>query len=249
MAVIGLLCPGFVTASENPEIQNRGLTNSLQANRSLLDEYQNEYIAFKKIYAANPSRASQRKLKNIEDKIRALEEDSEELRSFLPLSRQAGEFIRDLVSKKKREAASSPRPETTYQMHERALKYVSENKFREAVKLYEDIVMKNPDDDEAYLIMGHTYLLMGQYQKAERAFHNAVNIDPENIREITPFYENTALQNPDSDTAHANLGYAFLIVGEAIKARGAFLEALQINPQNEAAQNGLRGVERLINNQ
>lgn len=258
---------GPAAAEEAPEL-NPGLAKSLQANRSLLRKYQNEYVQLKGSLAPDPAESDLRRLKDLEDKIRVLEEDSEELQSFLPLGRQAEAFVTDLMTKKARgerikqvrsatdllqEAelkhampASSAKAEDSTRMHERALKYVTEGRFRDAVQLYEEIVMKEPEDDEAYLIMGHTYLLMGQYQKSERAFQNAVHIDPANIGEIVPFYENTILQNPDSAPAYANLGYAYLMVGDVLRAKNAFVESLRIDPENAAAQNGLLYLERLI---
>ena len=91
--------------------------------------------------------------------------------------------------------------------------------------------------------MGHTYLLSGSYEKAEAAFQNAAHIDPENLNEITPFYENIVLQNPEDDSAHTNLGYAYLILGEFVKAKEAFQDALSINPENGQALNGLHALE------
>ncbi len=256
-----------VCGAEEPTNQNRGLLNSLQANRSLLSKYQKEYILQKKEQLSSSTDVSQRKLADLEQKIKALEEDSEELQSFLPMSHRAEEFVWDLMSKKmrvekikldqavenlmketelkRRMATSSDEAQSAYQMHERALNLVTEGQFKEAVQLYEEIVLRNPDDDEAYLIMGHTYLLMGLHKKAERAFNNAVHIDEANIREITPFYENAILQNPDSDTAYTHLGYAQLIVGNIPASANAFTEALRINPENQSAQSGLMYLERL----
>lgn len=257
----------FALTASAEEPANRGLMNSLRANRSLLAKYQAECLELQRQRQKSPSDELSRKIAELEEKIRILGEDSEELQSFLPTDRRAEEFVEDLMSKKavterekKSEAAenllseaalkhglpaTSEDAQSPYQMHERALKLVTEGRFAEAVSLYEDIVMRNPDDDEAYLIMGHTYLLMGKPYRAERAFDNAVHIDPSNLGEITPFYENMVLQNPDSDSAYANLGYAEMMVGNFFKSRDAFAEALRINPGNLYAQNGLEILERV----
>ncbi|HXV18523.1 MAG TPA: tetratricopeptide repeat protein, partial [Candidatus Omnitrophota bacterium] len=124
-------------------------------------------------------------------------------------------------------------------LHQTALDLVAERRYVEAAKIYQEIVLTEPDDDQAYLIMGHVYLLSGSPGKAEEAFSNAVHIDPANIQEITPFYENIILQNPDDDDGYANLGFARIIVGDFLKAREAFLQALEINPDNPAALEGL----------
>ena len=228
--------------------------HSLEANQSLLNQCRNEYVLLKNQLADHPSETLKRKMRDLIDKIRLLEEDSAELKSFLPPSRQAQGFLEELMTRKNRaeETRHIPRQripaddEEVFKMHEKALKCVSEKRYNEALEIYQDIVIKNPDDDQAYLIMGHTYLLTGQYQKAERAFNYAVNIDPQNINEITPFYENMVLQNPDDDMAYTELGYAYLIVGNLGKAQSAFGEAVHINPENAPAQRGSAFVRKLL---
>ncbi|MBI3252655.1 MAG: tetratricopeptide repeat protein [Candidatus Omnitrophica bacterium] len=143
--------------------------------------------------------------------------------------RAANDFLREIILKVKRPGV----------LQDKALELVAQKKYREAARVYEEIVLSQPDDDETYLILGHTDLLAGDYEKAENAFYNAVHIDPENIGRITPFYENIAIQNPGDDTAYANLGYAYLVVGDAPKAAGAFQNALELNPENTPALQGL----------
>ena len=257
-------------AASEADDANAGLLHSLQANRSLLLQYQNELLELKSKAAGKPSDTLKRKISQLEEKIKILTNDSDELLSFLSVKKRAREFLTDLMVKKidteKRKQSQAaeellqtigqkndPRrtsglTESAWQMHERALECVSNQNYKEALALYEQIILKNPDDDEAYIIMGHTYLLTGQYQKAERAFHNAVSIDPQNINEIAPFYENMALQNPDDDQAYANLGYAYLILGDPVRASDAFRNALSINPDNVAANKGAGFMEQLAKN-
>ena len=113
----------------------------------------------------------------------------------------------------------------------------------QAIKTYEDIILDDPDNNQAYLLMGHCLLLSGEYEKAELSFYRAVQIDPSNRDEIMPFYENTVLKDPDDDSAHADLGYAWLILGDYLKAKEAFRDALGINPENEKALKGLKIIE------
>ena len=109
----------------------------------------------------------------------------------------------------------------------------------EAARVYEEITLRSPEDDQAFIILGHVYLLSGDYEKAELAFHNAASIDSENLRQILPFYENLVIQTPDDDQAHSNLGYARLILGDFAGAREAFQDALSINGDNDSALKGL----------
>jgi len=124
-------------------------------------------------------------------------------------------------------------------LHERALILVSRSEFKEAEALYQEILLINPDDDQAYIILGHIYLLSGEYEKAETSFHNAISIDPANINDITPFYESLIVRNPSDDMAYAHLGYAYLMLDRVSEAKQAFRDALQINPNNYSARNGL----------
>jgi cytochrome c-type biogenesis protein CcmH/NrfG len=82
--------------------------------------------------------------------------------------------------------------------------------------------------------------MSGEYEKAETAFRNAAEIDPENADQVVPFYRNIALQNPGDDTAYVNLGFANLIVGDYLKAQDAFKDALGIDPENAEAKKGLK---------
>ncbi len=264
-----LLAPAAL-ATENTDPFARRLGRSLEVNQSLRNQYQSEYIQAKTELQIHSTPALLRKIKDIEDKIKVLENDSEALQSFLPPGRQAQGFLVDMITQKTnaerlkqsekavdllRETSQrqnsrigTAHAEPIYRLHERALALVADKEFDRALSIYEDIVLRNPEDDEAYIIMGHTYLLTGRYEKAERAFHNAASIDPANIQEITPFYENLALQNPNDDKAFADLGYAYLIIGDFLKAQSAFKESLAINPANPSAQAGAFHTQRLMKN-
>ncbi len=138
--------------------------------------------------------------------------------------------------------------ETLGLMHSNALDYVSQKKYPEALDIYNEIIMLDPEDDQAYIIMGHIHMMMNDFEKAQAAFKNAVHIDPDNIHEITPFYENMILQGPNDDMAHSYLGYAYLILGQLQRAESAFLDALNLNPQNVQAQKGLEILNHSVKN-
>ena len=231
------LPPGGIPArSEETKKDSHDSTfRALAANRSLLARFEAEYTRLKE------TADDDKKLSNLEIKLRALREDSSRLAATLPEDAQAHEFLKDVLRKTK--AQKSQKTPILDALHQKALGCVAQNKMTEAAKIYEQITLLDPDDDQAYLLMGHSYLLSGQYRKAEEAFQNAVHIDPENGDEIAPFYENLSVRNPNDDSAYANLGYAYLIVGEPLKAKEAFRNALAANPDNAAALNGLRLLE------
>ena len=55
-------------------------------------------------------------------------------------------------------------------------------------------------------------------------------------------YRDILLEEPDDETAYANMGRCYLVRGDYGRAREAFLEALDINPENEAARRGLEKI-------
>ncbi len=225
--------------------QNR----SLAINRLMLARFQSEYARLKKTELETPSEKTKKEISDVEYKIQALNEEAQKLRSAAPENPQAGEFMSDLIKKKPAEKPlkkAAPARTTAWaeKMHETALDFVAKDKLEEAAKLYEEMVLADPNNDEAYLLMGHCYLLSGEYEKAESAFHNAAHINPENTLEIAPFYENMILQNGSDDASYAHLGYAYLILGDYQKAEEAFKNALNINPANEKALTGFQITRR-----
>lgn len=190
-----------------------------------------------------PDLAQQKRLEALSLKVRALEEESASLRALRPLEEQAGIFIKDLVNRRlaaeaQRRLDLEQKASALKDAHERALELVSRNRLAEAAQLYEEILLRDPDDDEAYMILGHTSILMGRYERAEQAFANAVHIDPANMSEIVPFYENLILQEPSAEN-YTHLGYAALIAGDIPSARRSFREALNADPGAEDARAGL----------
>lgn len=181
--------------------------------------------------------------------IRVLEADTKRLLGGLPAEARAQEFLKDLAARKRAVAKgpseeAAPFKDDLRDMHEQALALVEQDRFLEAAALYESIVLIDAEDDEAYLLMGHTYMLSGEFLKAEEAFQNAVHIDPENRDEIVPFYENVMIRSPGDDTAHVNLGAVRMILGDDAGALRAFEDALAINPENKNARQGLEAVRQ-----
>ncbi len=235
------------------------VAKALAANRSLITQYTTDYIRLKKEADKADSGELRSQLEKLKYKINALGEDRANLFSMLSERRLAHELMKDVLTKEsgiQRILVEELQPDQPQApsfaaspnfslelLHERALQFAASHQYEEAEKIYEEIILKDPDDDQAYVIMGHISLLMGDYAKAEEAFRNAVSIDPENIQEITPFYENIVVQNPNDTQAFTNLGYAYLILGEFLKAREAFKNALDINPDNQIAQNGMATLE------
>lgn len=254
---------GLATAAQQPAQDSKDqILHELEINRALLLRFRAEAERLKAQARQQSTRLVQTEIENTEYKIKAVSDDGSNLISALPREEQAREFLKYLTAKtaKIRPAATepaeaiSPPPasagqapketvppkERTYAMHERALELVGQDRLREAVKIYEDIVLMDPSDDQAYMIMGHTYMLLGDFNRSARAFENGIEIDHQNASSILPFYQNMVLKNPGDDKAHTYIGYVYLMLGDAEKAGAAFKDALAINPNNAAAANGLQ---------
>ncbi len=224
---------------------------SLEINRSLLSKAESEYVKLTTEEKANPSSELAVQIEKARYKIKALEEDAVRLQTELPSAVGADEFLKDLVDQHEKGPHVSPvidhekerkietQLQDIYRLHERALDLVRHKKFSEAARVYEEIILISPDDDEAYLLLGHTYLMGTKYQKAAQAFRNAMSIDPENSGEITPFYQNIIIENPEDDVAYSHLGYAWMLLGNATESEKAFIESLRINPENTESRAGL----------
>jgi tetratricopeptide (TPR) repeat protein len=249
-ALIPLLTIAVPASAAEPSRVER--VRSLAINRALLAAFESEYTdKLKEKGVGAPSK--KREMTNLKYKIEALNEESSRLASPLSEKERADEFLKDLVVKKKASAApalsggkavpSVENLERIPALHDQALKLVAARKLRDAAKIYQEITLIDPDDDQAYLIMGHCYVLTGEFERAETAFQNAVHIEPSNVDEITPFYENMILNDPDDDMAYSQLGYAHLILGNLEKAKSAFEDALTINPDNPLAMSGYRIVQ------
>ncbi len=216
---------------------------SLSINRSLLMKAEAEYRQLQEREAQDTTGSLSRKLGDLRYKIQAFNEDAERLRRMLPPDAKADDLLPDIKSGRSIDTAAEKRVEDLtkkiYQMHEKALQNVGSQNFEEAEKIYNEIVFLSPDDDEAYLLLGHVCLTAGHYEKAADAFHNAIHIDPQNAREIPRLYENILVENPLDDEAMTQLGYAHLLLGSAENARLAFQDALAVNPSNAEARKGL----------
>lgn len=222
------------------------LRRALEANRTLLTRFEAEYNLLSQLRAEEAGGIIRKELSDLALKIKAVREDSAHLSGSLPETERARRFLHDVVVAEtaKRAATARKRNLETSSMHEKALTLVSRGKIAEASQIYEDIVIADPEDDQAYILLGHTRLLTGRYAEAEEAFFNAVHIDPADRDEIVPFYENLALQNPDDARVRSNLGYAYLILGDFRRAEGAFGDALSIDPADTAAIRGLEVIAR-----
>ena len=65
-------------------------------------------------------------------------------------------------------------------LHRGAEDLLEAEHYRQAIEVYTEILLLEPDDETAYANMGRAYMILGQYDRAENAFLNALHINPEN---------------------------------------------------------------------
>ena len=232
----------------------------LAVNRSLLARAEADYqdLQSQTPPEESPSEETARQLADLRYKIKALQDDAARLQSELPKSLRADEFMKDLEERRtgtgetrpamdvEREKRMSEGLSEVFDKHEKALALVAEKKYGAAARLYEAIVLLSPDDDEAYLLLGHCRLLNMEYDKARDAFLNAVHINPANAREVTRLYENILVENPQDDEAYTHLGFAHLMLEQRAEALQDFQSALDINPYNLEARTAMAGLASQI---
>ncbi len=222
------------TASDQPYVK---AMRALSINHSLLAKAEAEYKELEVQESRDTTGRTAKLLNDLRYKIQAFNEDAERLRAMIPAGQAvpaSGSSI-DIAAEKELDEKLND----IYRMHEKALQSVAARHFDEAEKIYEEIVLLSPDDEEAYMLLGHTCLAGGDYEKAGQAFHSAIHIDPQNARQITRLYENILVENPSDDEAMTQLGYAHLLLGSAPNAKRAFQDALAVNPSNIEAKKGL----------
>ena len=81
------------------------------------------------------------------------------------------------------------------QLHQKAEEYILKNDFKAAIRVYDDIVLSEPDDETAYTGLGQCYLVLGDYPRAKNAYLNALHINPDNETALLGMKK---IENPDS---------------------------------------------------
>lgn len=75
---------------------------------------------------------------------------------------------------------TEPTPKTSKGKKKEPEKTNAEKAFENAVKIYEKIVKKNPEDDSAFFYLGRSYNKLNEDDKAAKAFRQAAKLNPEN---------------------------------------------------------------------
>ncbi|MFN0075348.1 MAG: tetratricopeptide repeat protein [Prosthecobacter sp.] len=126
---------------------------------------------------------------------------------------------------------------------------------KEALQQAEEAVGLDPDSDFSHAVLSRLHLRLRDYPKAEAAARAALALDTENTMAAEVLSAALLLQkkdgdnkhlinyqlqrNAEDDSAHTSAGWQAVMEGDHKKANEHFMEALRLNPMNEAARMGL----------
>lgn len=79
-----------------------------------------------------------------------------------------------------------------------------------AISIFKKIIVMEPDASASHLSLGNAHIATGDYESAEKAYEDAVTIDP-----------------PDADVYYNRLGMTYLRAGEYARAGAAFEKAIE----------------------
>jgi hypothetical protein len=145
--------------------------------------------------------------------------------------------------------------------HQRAEALLLENRFPEAVVLYEKYLESRPADLDAWTKLGIASVGTGDLEQATRAFRHVVDIAPDdgvarrnlanalfdsrNPAEALVHAERAATLRPDDPDIYDLLGRVLAVQGRLDDATAQFARALQINPAHADAREHLDRVNQL----
>lgn len=123
-----------------------------------------------------------------------------------------------------------------------ALTYLTLGKLAEAILLYErsiTLLQSNAEKAAAWNSLGNIHRAMNDYQKAQQAYRQADEIDPENAGLRNGMELAQAVSNSTSASVWIELGNLFYKAGSYNSAADAYAKAVQMDPQSGAALSNL----------
>lgn len=159
-------------------------------------------------------------------------------RSDAPLPAPDGRFLRDALSRGRREMERSRHADESFASGVTAL---YEKRYGDALKALEQTLNAHPDFAQAHYYMGLSLLMLGRYGEAVEAYQRAIEggyAEPsviqslgdalfvlERYSEAVEAYQ-AAVQLRPSAHAYARMGQAFSLIGAREQAVSAFKDAL-----------------------
>jgi len=136
-----------------------------------------------------------------------------------------------------------------------AFKYHQKNNFKDAEKLYNEILEINPDHFKSIFLLGTLLAQSNQFERAKKLLYQAIRIQPDNadannnlgnvLKELKEYqnainyYKKTIEINPNFFQAYGNLGIVTKELGENNKSINYIRKAIEIQPNYAEAYNTL----------
>jgi len=112
--------------------------------------------------------------------------------------------------------------------------YLLRNRYDEAEVSALEALRLDPYDEDVYTELSKIHLELKNFDKSLEFAEKGLEIDPDN----SPSRESLS-RNPDDSYAHASHGWALLTDGKHKEAQESFREALQLDPTNDFAKQGM----------
>lgn len=129
------------------------------------------------------------------------------------------------------------------------------NRLAEAKTLFQQICNTNPEDVEAWHILGSLFVKLGNLNEAGKSYRRVIALHPDHgqahlylgnllylqgeLDEAAQEYLQALRINPDDAGAHNNLGLIHTLLGQYDKAKVHFQEAIRLNPSYAGAYSNL----------
>jgi tetratricopeptide (TPR) repeat protein len=130
---------------------------------------------------------------------------------------------------------------------ELAAKYLTENKFEEAILAYKDVIQIDNSTVKAYQGLGKAYALQGDFEESQKVYTQGrevlknkallqlllsqagMYIDKGDLNQAEQIYKEIIVQNPDSIEAYQGLAMVYKQKGSIQQARAILEEAVKTN--------------------
>ncbi|MDH7579026.1 MAG: tetratricopeptide repeat protein [Bacillota bacterium] len=138
-----------------------------------------------------------------------------------------------------------------------AVKYLSENKFKEAILAYNDAIKIDPKEVKAYQGLAKTYTLQGKYDEAKATYERGVAavspedklllrlglagmyIDKGDLQEAERYFQGIIDENKTCVAAYQGLAMVYQQQGDKDKARAILEQGVKENAGDYRAYNAL----------
>lgn len=133
--------------------------------------------------------------------------------------------------------------------------YFKQNKYRDAINIFNEVIKIDPDYVYAYIGLGYSYEKINDYDSAEFAFKQTVSINKSladgyaglglvafrkgKLKESLKLFNKSLENNSNYSFGHSGLGYVYFEMGNMENSFEEYKIAIEINPDDFYARNGL----------